>query len=53
MGAIESSPFLVRTGVPITPTMSPRLKLSWTSANASGSLASLAKCQHECFRRDV
>ena len=38
---MDSSPFLVRAGVPITPTISPRRKCSWLATKLSGSSASL------------
>ena len=40
-GVILSSPFLVRDGVPMTPTISPRLKCSCVATNPSESSASL------------
>jgi hypothetical protein len=40
-GTILSSPFLVRDGVPRTPTMSPRLKCSCVATNPFESSASL------------
>jgi len=36
-----SSPILVREGTPVTPTMSPRRKVSWVEIKVEGSAASL------------
>lgn len=40
-GEMLSSPFLVREGLPVTPTMSPRRKVSWVAMNDSGLSESL------------